>query len=355
MHMRGARDWNSIPENVGDPDFSNILALLRREEPARPTLFEFFLNGRLHQRLTPGLSPEGREDVAEGIVKIHAFRNAGYDYATLKVDSFWFHSGEAERRETRSLNDGALIKDRKSFDEYEWPNPDENNYEILAGLKDELLPGMKLIVHAPGGVLENFIRIVGYENMCFMRMDDEQLMFDIFENIGKRLLRYYERCLEHDSVGAVIGNDDWGFKSQTMLAPEDMRKFVFPWHRKIVEAAHSSGRPAILHSCGNLSSVMDDVIDEMAYDGKHSYEDGIQPVEEAYEQYHDRIAIMGGIDVDFVCRADPGQVYERSLSMLERTRGRGGFGLGTGNSVPEYVPDEGYFAMIGAALDMRRR
>ena len=47
------------------------------------------------------------------------------------------------------------------------------------------------------------------------------------------------------------------------------------------------------------------LIDEMGYDGKHSYEDTIEPVEEAYERYHRRIAILGGIDVNFVCRATP--------------------------------------------------
>ena len=36
--------------------------------------------------------------------------------------------------------------------------------------------------------------------------------------------------------------------------------------------------------------------------------------------------------------------------MLERTRARGGYALGTGNSVPEYVPDDKYFAMIRAAV-----
>jgi uroporphyrinogen decarboxylase len=38
--------------------------------------------------------------------------------------------------------------------------------------------------------------------------------------------------------------------------------------------------------------------------------------------------------------------------MLERAAERGGFALGTGNSVPEYVPDENFFALIRAALDL---
>ena len=88
-------------------------------------------------------------------------------------------------------------------------------------------------------------------------------------------------------------------------------------------------------------------------DARHSYEDTILPVEEAYERYGDRFAIIGGIDVDFVCRARPDEVYGRARAMLERTAGRGGYALGTGNSVPDYVPDENYFAMIRAALEVR--
>jgi len=122
---------------------------------------------------------------------------------------------------------------------------------------------MKIIASGPGGVLENAIMLVGYERLCMMVLTDPQLAFDIFENVGRRLVRFYELCLRHDAVGAIIGNDDWGFKSQTMLAPDDMRRFVFPWHKQIVEAAHAAGKPAILHSCGCLTSVMDDVIDDM--------------------------------------------------------------------------------------------
>ena len=182
-----------------------------------------------------------------------------------------------------------------------------------------------------------------------MIIDNPQLAFDVFEKIGSSLVKYYTNIVKYDVVGAIISNDDWGFKSQTLLSPDDMRRFVFPWHKEIVEISHAAGKPAILHSCGCLFSVMDDIINDMKFDGKHSYEDTIQPVEEAYEKYSDRIAILGGIDVDFVCRHSPEEIYKRSKKMLERAESKGGYALGTGNSVPEYVPDENYFAMIRAA------
>jgi len=346
-------NWNAPPRYVGDPDFDNLLAVLRCEKPDRPTLFEFFLNGPLYSRLFGETVPGWPEGLSDQLGIVHAFRKAGYDYATFRIPGFGFPAGEVEQKETRSLNDGAVIWDRATFEAYPWPDPDAVDYSILDAVVPEVPQRMKLIVCGPGGVLENAIRLVGYESLCYMVLDDEELAADVFAAVGSRLVHFYERAAQYEAVGAIIGNDDWGFKSQTMLSPEDMRRFVFPWHRDLVGAAHAAGKPAILHSCGCLAEVIDDVIDDMKYDARHSYEDAIQPVEEFYDQCHDRIAVLGGIDVDFVCRSSPEQVYERSKKMIERAEQHGGYALGTGNSVPEYVPDEGYFAMIRAAVDQR--
>ncbi len=96
---------------------------------------------------------------------------------------------------------------------------------------------------------------------------------------------------------------------------------------------------------------MDDVIDGIGYDARHSYEDTIVPVEQAYERWGERIAILGGMDVDFLCTSTPGRIHARAAAMLEKAAGRGGYALGTGNSVPEYIPVENYPAMVSAAFD----
>jgi uroporphyrinogen decarboxylase len=152
-----------------------------------------------------------------------------------------------------------------------------------------------------------------------------------------------------------MSNDDWGFKTQTMLSTRQMRRLVFPWHERIVAAAHAAGRPAVLHSCGNLAPVMDDVIDGMKFDGKHSFEDNIQRVEEAYERWGGRIALLGGIDVDFMVKRSPAEIHARAAALVARGQERGGYALGTGNSVPAYIPDEHFFAMAEAAIGPRQR
>ena len=81
-------------------------------------------------------------------------------------------------------------------------------------------------------------------------------------------------------------------------------------------------------------------------------QDAIQPVEEAYDRWGDRIAMLGGMDLDFICRSPAEAVHQRSLAMVERSAERGSYALGTGNSVPEYIPQDKYFAMISAATKM---
>jgi uroporphyrinogen decarboxylase len=332
------------------PDFTNLKKVLERKRPDRPTLFEFFLNNPLYAKLAgvAEMHPWGGEAWCGEVAK--AYATAGYDYATVPASNFGFKQGDAHRLSSRSQNEGAVISDRASFEAYPWPNPDDADSAQLRSAKTWLPDGMKAVVFGPSGVLENTIGLVGYENLCLMIMDDPKLAGDIFDAVGSRLLRYYELSAPHEAVGACISNDDWGHNMQTMLCPEDMRRFVFPWHKKIVKTIHDAGKYAILHSCGNLVQVMDDLIDDMKFDGKHSYEDKIQPVEQAYEQYGSRIAILGGIDVDFVCRSTPQAITQRSREMLKRAEARGAYALGTGNSVPEYVPQAGYFAMIEAAV-----
>ncbi len=135
-----------------------------------------------------------------------------------------------------------------------------------------------------------------------------------------------------------------------MLSPADLREFVFPWHKKIVETIHAAGKPAILHSCGNYTMIFDDLL-ALGYDARHSYEDKIIPVEEAYEQFVGKMAVLGGIDMNYLICSPEEEITARCRRMLERTEERGGYALGSGNSIPDYVPDEKYFAMLRAVSE----
>ena len=341
------------------PDIENLYRVLRGEEPSRPTLFELFMNLPLYERLAgrrlqdvlkSGASPE--EAALENLkLVVDAYAAAGYDYGTTHGSNFKFESGRVQEKKTISLNQGFVITDEESFENYAWPKPADFDFSRLEKIRPYLPDGMKLMCMGPGGVLENVITLTGYDNLCLMLYDNPGLAEAVFNKVGQILLEYYEIALQFDTVGLLMSNDDWGFKTQTFLSPEDMRKYVFPWHKKYAEMAHNKKIPAVLHSCGYAEDIMNDVIGYIGFDGKHSFEDAIIPVEDTYEKYQGKIAILGGMDVDFVIKHSEAEITSRCRAMLRRAEGRGGYALGTGNSVPEFVPQDHFIALLKAALE----
>ncbi|NLH55227.1 MAG: hypothetical protein GX482_06965 [Acholeplasmataceae bacterium] len=332
------------------PDFENLRLILEKKPAPRPVLFEFILSADKEKYLV-GADYKTDTEFDRVVTTIKAFDSGGYDFAPIIVRGMEFARKEQKEGATISLNEGALITDRKSFESYPWPDEANADFSIISEAGKHLSEKAKFVAFSHDGILENTIGIVGYENLCYMVYDNPELAAAVFRKVGELIYRYFCRCLEYDEVGAVLCNDDWGFSTQTMLAPDLLRIHVFPWYKKIVEKAHALGKYAILHSCGYYYDIIDDVIEVMGFDGRQSYEDKIVPVEKAYRELHPRLAILGGIDVDFLVRATSGEVYDRCKRMLHMTKETGGYALGSGNSIPDYVPLENYKALLRAALE----
>jgi uroporphyrinogen decarboxylase len=336
-------------------DFHNLARIFERKRPERPTLFEFAVNFELCRKISSNIGNLADSGLNEFDIKnymqISAYRNLGYDYSVLTGSQFSFKKIDYQKKESISLNEGNLIHDRSSFTDYPWPDPDDYDNESLQRIGNLIPDGMKLIICSPLGVLENVLFLTGYERLCYLLVDDYPLAADIFNLVGERLLRHFEIFIHSPYVGGLMCADDWGYKTQTMIAPRDLYTLVFPWHKRFVHLAHEAGKYAILHSCGKLDEVMPRVIKELEYDAKHSYDDTISPIEVEYEKWHQSIAVLGGIGIDFIVRESPQRIQDRCEAMLEQSRKEGSYALGSGNSIPPYVPTANYLAMLSTILD----
>ena len=329
-----------------EPDFeNNIKQVFLKKRPARPTLFEFLISDEAEEFLS---GYKLKDDSPEERIKrkIKAYYNGGYDYVPFILGDLWFTNGGVETEETYSLNQGAVITDRNSFDEYPWPDMDKVNYGTLDIVKKYLPDGMKILSYCPNGILENVIALCGYENLCFMLADDRELAERIFGEVGTRIERFITETLKDPAVGIAFCNDDWGFNSSTMLSHDDLRKLIYPYYKRLAEKTHEAGKVIGMHSCGNFSGIFSELYDVIGIDGKHSYEDSIMPVEKAYETYGGKIAVLGGIDMNFLSRKSDEEISVRCKKMLEKTEEKGGYALGSGNSIAKFVPLKNYFAMI---------
>ena len=335
------------------PDFQLLLDALKGKKTYRPVLFDFLMSEHIAEPLAG--KPADSTPLAYCRRNTEAMRLMGYDYAPVQPPSFYFAMNGAANKESRHVNDTQIIADWADFEKYQWVEPDERIPEFLSEFAKTVPEGMKMFVWGPSGVLENASGILGFDNMMLKLYEDPDLVRAVVDGVGSRLLRYYELALQAEGVGFIMCNDDWGHKTQTFMSPRHMREYIFPWHKRAVEAAHAKGIPAVLHSCGEHRAIMEaDIVSDMGYDGKHSYEDTIQPVEQAWDAYHDKICIMGGMDMDYLCRRTPEEVYTRVRAMLLKTREGSHYLLGTGNSLARYLPLPQYQAMRQAAYDLEK-
>ena len=348
------------------PDFSIILnTLKRKDEHGIVPFFELFADDEIMEEVMGYKLAKVEENPDRYFDQLISFyRELGYDYVPFyQAPRFptpdYIHGEDTAtyRRESRKwMNEkGGPIKTLKDLHDADWPKPEEAvDFDLFRKLGEHLPEGMKVVGGASGGPFEHSSFLMGVENLSMAVYEDPELVNTLIEKIGNVLVGVAKIISSMDCVGAYCFGDDLGYKTSTIFSPRHLRRLVFPWYREIAAVVHGNGKPFVLHSCGNLAAVMDDII-EAGVDAKHSFEDQIMPVSEVKRRWGKRISILGGIDVDFLCHATTEQVRERTLKTLEECAPGGGYALGTGNTVANYIPVKNYLAMLEAGNEFNSR
>jgi len=357
--MSSERDLLSTPIT---PNWEELVSCILREgTPRRVHFIELFLDAEVQAAICE------RYDLLDGLDPADAFfdlkrqvtiqRFLGYDFVRCGLEGIAMPMNRMSIEDTAGLQrDGGRnfmeehrgpITNWEEFEAYPWPDVAAASTRSLEWYEANLPDDMCVI--ASGGFAhfaEYGTWLMGYETLAYALYDQRDLVTAISERLISMFQTALERMLEYERVRIVWGSDDMGFKSGTLISPKDLREFVLPGHRLMAQMSHAAGRPYLLHACGNLRAIMEDLIEDVHIDAFHSFEDTIITVNEAKLQWGDRIALLGGIDVDFMCRATADQVRARTRKTLEDCMAGGGYCLGSGNSVANYIPLDNYLAMM---------
>ena len=322
---------------------------------------ELFLDGEIKEAISErfGLSAEVPEDDPHRRWKleIELQRFLGYDYVASGVTGVAFPrellptddttQQQGQRRNQRNWTDEHTgpIAGWQEFEQYPWPDPAKADTSDLEWLSANL-PEDMCITAGCHSVFEQVTWLMGYENLCYQIHDTPGLVDAMFERVGTILHGVAEVLVQFKRVAFLLGGDDMGFKTGPMIGADILIEKSFPWHRRNADLAHEYDRLYLLHACGNLDELMESLIDFVGIDARHSFEDVIEPVTVAKQRYGDRIAMLGGVDLDFLCRADEAGIRQRVRDTLDVCQAGGGYCLGTGNSVANYIPVDNYLAML---------
>jgi uroporphyrinogen decarboxylase len=256
----------------------------------------------------------------------------------------------------KALSEGSeahvVIQTMSDYENYNWPdesNPiDFSHFETVAAL---LPDGVKIVGGVGAGPYEWATYMMGVMGLSYALTDDPELVGLMFERIGKLHISADRQLATMDAIGALRQGDDLGFKTSTFLAPEALRSHVFPIYKTLAAVAHEQNKPFILHSCGNLQEVYEDLIEECKIDAKHSFEDIILPVGLFKKMYGSRITPLGGLDVDVICRGSEPELRAYARKLIEQCFSDGYWAMGTGNSLTDYMPVENYMIVLEEGLN----
>ena len=344
-----------------EPDYRNMVDTARNREPDRICLYEHGISlnviekiagirlGNLYETIDPS-------ELRKLMTHYNNFwKQMGYDTVTWEIGITSVMPGNG----ALGAHLPGAIKTRKDFDEYPWGSIEDRyfsrwstHFEVL---RETMPEGMKAFAGPGNGVFECVQDVVGYEHLCLLTIDDPQLYDDLFKVAGDVSVAIWKRFLEQygDIYAVCRFGDDLGYKGSTMLPSKDIKEKIIPQYKRVVDLVHAAGKPFVLHSCGNIFNVMEDIVEVAGIDGKHSNEDAIAPFSAWIEKYGDRISNFGGIDMDVLCQKSPEEVRQYTLKVLDYSKGHGGVAYGSGNSIPDYVPVEGYLAMVNTIREYR--
>jgi uroporphyrinogen decarboxylase len=354
-----------------EPDFEHFRKVLLRETAEGPVpIVELLVDIEIMEEATGLQSPiESWADFANmteemdpgsmeaGIelmnLTIAFHKTVGYDYVPmtalvpLKQTAWKRKENPKQGGKIRGWQEEhrGLITSKEEFAAYPWPSLEEISILPIEYTADVIPPGMKQMIFC-NGIFEELRNLMGFETMAIKSIEEPDLLVDILENLAVLTERAIDMTSAHPSAGAVFYGEDMGFNHGTMLHPDFFMEHVLPRHKRFVDACHKNGKPFILHSCGKVEVLMDDLIEEVGIDAFHSFQDNITPIEEMHRRYRDRISLLGGVDVDLLARGSTDAVRARTRQILEACAPAGSIMLGSGNSVTNYCSIENYYAMI---------
>jgi len=358
-----------LPVEHPRPDGEAFIDLLMGRKKGKPPLVEYLVDEVVMRPIVTDLLNETWVAPGEDRVSQRAYLDQfisfwqrlgydcvryerGLDFDVRRVLTVDTAPGSVKQRAWADEHTGS-IQTWEDFERYSWPAVEEEDFYAFEYINDHLPEGMGLMTCHAGGIFEHVSQIMSLEGICLALYDDPDLVQAVTQEVGERMVAFYRHLLDLDRVIALFQGDDMGFRTGTLISPRDLRAIFVPWHKRFAQMAHDKGVPYFLHSCGNLETIVEDLIEDVEIDGKHSYEDAILPVEQFQARYGDRIAVLGGVDVDILAAGTPERVRQRTRELMEVCGARGRYAVGSGNSIPSYISVENYLAMVDEAVGWR--
>jgi uroporphyrinogen decarboxylase len=335
------------------PDIGNFTQTLRRQTGTFVPLGELgvhpLIKGQLIGRPIVTLADE-----------VEFWLRGGYDYVKLQPKADFDPGRRGPTTNVTLSLDGAVsrrwasegkgaITTHDDFDHYLFPSQNDFDYSPFETIR-HLLPDGMGVIGQYGDIFTMTWELMGFEAFSMAIFDQPDLVEQVNTTVGNLVVSMFEYFADSDAVDVLWYSDDIAYNQGPMVSPSALRTYFFPWLRKIGDLAKSHEKPLIYHTDGAILTLLPEIID-CGVDAIHPIDPKAMSLEEVKKGFGDRLCLIGNVDVDLLARGEPEQIRALVRRSIEVAGKGGGYIVGSGNSIPEYVAIENYRAMIQAAQE----
>ena len=242
----------------------------------------------------------------------------------------------------RSRADWEEHKPRLAFDE------SRLNFENTKKTHDDTrAKGLFLTFGGGIGYDHNSASLLGPVRLLTAIVEEPDWVADIFMTQANLAVQIVEELFARGlTFDAAYYYDDLGYRNGLFFSPRAYRQVLQPAHRRYLEPFKRRGLPCMLHSCGNVTEAIPDLLD--------AGWTALQPLEVKAgmdliglkKKYGDVMAFMGGIDVRNMALDDPGPIEEEIRTKITAAKQGGGYIYHSDHSVPDNVSFANYCHVI---------
>ncbi|MCX5818625.1 MAG: cobalamin-dependent protein [Deltaproteobacteria bacterium] len=340
------------------PNFERYMTALHCEEPDRVPQGDWHVDQRPKEAFL-GRPVKTLQD------HVDFWHNAGFDYVasssgilepvrapegmTVKGEGVHTEYGDKVSREWAHTHEGVLTNWEK-FEKHNWPKVDDFDLSKWDAFEKILPKGMKAILLL-GKIYTTTWMYMGAETFFNALESDEELVAQIFDKIGEIQYQTFLRVIDHPCIGAVINPDDIAFNTGLLVNPKYLRKYVFPWYKKMGKICREKGIGFIFHSDGDCTEAMDDLID-CGFHGFNPIQPNAMNIVEVKKKWGKKLCLIGNLNLDSTLTLGTpedvrAEVYERIRTIAPG----GGYMVASSNSITDYVPVANMRALLDATYE----
>jgi len=340
------------------PDFERYLKALHCEEPDRVPQGDWHVDHQPKEAFM-GRSIKTLQD------HVDFWYAGGFDFVTsssgilepvrapegmtTKGEAVHTEYGDKVPREWAHEHEG-MISSWEKFEKYKWPTVDDfdlSKWETF----DRILPkGMKAILLL-GKIYTTAWMYMGAETFFNALEGDEELAGTIINKIGEIQYQTFLRVVEHPCVGACLNPDDIAFNTGLLVNPKYLRKYVFPWYKKMGKICHEKGVGFIFHSDGDCTEAMEDLID-CGFHGFNPIQPNAMDIVEVKRRWGKKLCLIGNINLDSTLTlGTPDDVRAEVYERIRTIGPGGGYMVSSSNSITDYVPVANMRALLDATYE----